>query len=213
MSPRIVVTGTDTGIGKTIFASALVAALDGIYWKPVQAGLDEETDRDTVLRLSGLPAARLLPEAYRLQTPASPHLAAEIDGVAIDLSSLKLPTTDRPLVIEGAGGLMTPLTRNATYLDVIATWQAPVVLCARTTLGTINHSLLSIAALRARNIPLLGIAFIGDGNEESERIIADMGAVRRLGRLPRLAVLTRETLKAAFSQHFNASDFLEAIPS
>jgi dethiobiotin synthetase len=210
MSARIIVAGTDTGIGKTIFSAALVGTLDGIYWKPIQAGLDEETDRDTVLRLSGLPAARLLAEAYRLKTPASPHLAAEIDGIAIDPAALKLPQTDRPLVVEGAGGLMVPLTRDITYLDVIAAWQAPVVLCARTTLGTINHSLLSIAALRARGVALLGIAFVGDANDESERIITEMGGVHRLGRLPILSTLTPESLRAAFSQHFVAGDFLKA---
>ena len=118
----------------------------------MQAGLDEETDRETVLRLSGLPAERMLPEAYRLNTPASPHLAAEIDGVAIDPATLALPQRDRPLVIEGAGGLLVPLTRSVSYIDVFARWSAPVVLCARTTLGTINHSLLSIEALRARDI-------------------------------------------------------------
>lgn len=210
MSVRIIVTGTDTGIGKTVFSAALVAALDGVYWKPIQAGLDEETDRETVLRMSGLPSARLLPEAYRLNTPASPHLAAEIDGVVIDPAALALPATDRPLIVEGAGGLMVPLTRDITYLDVIAKWRAPVVLCARTTLGTINHSLLSIAALRARGVAVLGVAFVGESNEESERIIADMGAVHRLGRLPMLAALNAETLEAAFAQHFVVDDFLKA---
>lgn len=209
MSPRIVVTGTDTGIGKTLFSAALVGALDGIYWKPVQAGLDEETDRETVQRLSGLPAERMLPEAYRLVTPASPHLAAAIDGVTIDPAALQLPECDRPLVVEGAGGLMVPLTPRLTYLDVIAGWQAPVVLCARTTLGTINHSLLSIAALRARGVPLLGIAFIGEPFEESERIIAEMGQVRRLGCMPVLADVTPATLQAAFAQHFRTADFLK----
>jgi len=207
MSPRFVVTGTDTGIGKTVFSAALVGALDGVYWKPIQAGLDEATDRDTVLRLSGLPAERMLPEAYRLNTPASPHLAAEIDGVTIDPAKLALPQTHRPLVVEGAGGLLTPLTRSLLYIDVIASWRAPVVLCARTTLGTINHSLLSIEALRARDIDLLGIAFIGEANAESENIIAAMGRVRRLGRLPHLASLTTDSLKAAFADAFKVRDF------
>ncbi|MDB5653344.1 MAG: dethiobiotin synthase [Tardiphaga sp.] len=209
MSARIIVTGTDTGIGKTLFSAALVGALDGNYWKPVQAGLDEETDRDTVQRLSGLAADRMLPEAYRLATPASPHLAAEIDGIVIDPAALSLPQSDRPLVIEAAGGLLVPLTRDLTYLDVIAGWQAPVVLCARTTLGTINHSLLSIEALRARGVRLLGIAFIGDNFEESERIIADIGKVQRLGRLPVMADITPGTLKVAFAQHFRTADFLK----
>lgn len=211
MNPRIVVTGTDTGIGKTVFSAALAGALDAFYWKPVQAGVEEETDRDAVQRLSGLPEERVLREAYRLKTPASPHLAAKLDGVTIDAVALALPEVDRPLVIEGAGGLIVPLTENLTYIDVMARWRAPVVLCARTSLGTINHSLLSIEALRARNIPLLGIAFIGDENSESETVIASMGQVRRLGRLPHLASLTHETLRAAFAQHFTVGDFLKDV--
>jgi dethiobiotin synthetase len=207
MIVRIVVTGTDTGIGKTVFAAALAGALDGFYWKPIQAGLDEETDRDTVQRLSGLSQDRLLPEAYRLKTPASPHLAARIDGIAIDPDTLGLPDLSQPLVVEGAGGLMVPLTESITYIDVMARWRAPVVLCARTTLGTINHSLLSIEALQARNIPLLGVAFIGDENMESERIICEMGRAKRLGRLPRLARLTHDTLHSAFAQHFHVDEF------
>lgn len=209
MSVRVVVTGTDTGIGKTVFAAALAGALDAFYWKPVQAGLDEETDREAVMRLSGLSEQRMLREAYRLKTPASPHLAAKIDGVTIEPRMLALPNVDRPLVIEGAGGLMVPLAENLTYIDVMAQWAAPVALCARTTLGTINHSLLSIEALRARNVPLLGVAFIGDENSESERIVCKMGQVRHLGRLPVLAPLTGETLRTAFAQHFKADDFLK----
>ncbi len=209
MTTRVIVTGTDTGVGKTVFAAALAGALRADYWKPIQAGLLEETDRQAVLRLSGLPEARLLPEAYRLKTPASPHLAAEIDGITIDPKALLLPNTDGPLVVEGAGGLLVPLTREVAYIDVFARWRAPVVLCARTTLGTINHTLLSIEALRAREIPLLGVAFIGDESAESERIIVEMGHVRRLGRLPYLAQLTGDVLREAFALHFNIDDFLK----
>jgi dethiobiotin synthetase len=205
----IVVTGTDTGIGKTVFAAALTGALDGYYWKPVQSGLAEETDSETVRRLSGLAADRILPERYRLRTPASPHLAARLDGVEIDAERLALPSTPRPLVVEGAGGLLVPLTREVTYIDVFARWRAPLVLCARTTLGTINHALLSIEAIRARGIPLLGIAFIGDENTESEDVIVALGRTRRLGRLPPLAPLTAESLKAAFAAHFDVNDFVK----
>jgi dethiobiotin synthetase len=208
MSVRLIVTGTDTGIGKTVFAAGLAGALDGAYWKPIQAGLEEETDRATVLRLSGLSPDRMLPEAYRLRTPSSPHLAAECDGIVIDLEALVLPAIDRPLVVEGAGGLLVPLTREVTYIDVMVRWQAPVVLCARTTLGTINHSLLSIGALRARKVPIVGIAFIGDENQESERIITEMGQLRHLGRLPYLEPLTGPSLRAAFAEHFRIEDFL-----
>lgn len=208
MSARIIITGTDTGVGKTIFSAALAGALGAIYWKPIQAGLQEETDSETVLRLSGLPPQSVLPEAYRLRTPASPHIAAEIDGISIEDQSLILPEKDRPLVVEGAGGLLVPLTRQLTYVDVFARWRAPVVLCARTTLGTINHSLLSIEALRARRIGILGVAFLGDENVESERIIVEMGRVRRLGRLPYLAPLTANALRESFTRHFDPDDFL-----
>jgi dethiobiotin synthetase len=209
MTTPIIVTGTDTGIGKTVFAAALAGALGASYWKPVQSGLTVETDRQAVLRLSGLPEHRVLPEAYRLKTPASPHLAAEIDGVTIDPDALQLPDKDGPLVVEGAGGLFVPLTRSVTYIDLFERWRAPIALCARTTLGTINHSLLSIEALRSRRIPLLGVAFIGDENAESERIIVEMGRTRRLGRLPNLAPLTTESLRAAFALHFDIGDFLK----
>ncbi|ACF01821.1 dethiobiotin synthase [Rhodopseudomonas palustris TIE-1] len=212
MSARIVVTGTDTGIGKTVFAAALAGALDATYWKPVQSGLEDETDSGAVQRLSGLAADRILPERYRLRTPASPHLAAEIDGVDIDVAALELPSVSRPLVVEGAGGLMVPLTRETTYIDVFARWAAPLVLCARTSLGTINHTLLSIEAIRARDIPLLGVAFLGDENLDSEQIIVELGHTRRLGRLPRLERLDAAALRAAFAAAFEPRDFLGDAP-
>jgi dethiobiotin synthetase len=207
MTLRLVVTGTDTGIGKTVFSAALTGALGAVYWKPVQSGLDEETDLETVRHLTGLGADHFLPEVYRLQTPASPHLSAAIDGVRIEPDRLTLPATPSPLVIEGAGGLHVPLTPDVTYLDVMAKWRAPVVLCARTELGTINHSLLSIEALRARDIPIVGIAFIGDERADTEQTIARMGRIRRLGRLPKISALSAATLQAAFADNFNPDDF------
>jgi dethiobiotin synthetase len=209
MSQIVIVTGTDTGIGKTVFAAALTGALGAFYWKPVQAGLDDDGsgDRDTVARLSGVPAARILPEAYRLATPCSPHRAAEIDGVAIDVQALVPPKVDGPLVIEGAGGALVPVTRDTTFADVFARWRHPAVIVARTELGTINHTLLSIEALRARGVPLLGVAFVGDANDDSEATIAAMGRVKRLGRLPRLDHLDAPTLAAAFADGFRVEDF------
>jgi dethiobiotin synthetase len=202
-----IVTGTDTGIGKTRFAAALAAALDSAYWKPIQAGLDEPTDSEIVATYSGLPPERILPEAYRLTSPLSPHRAAELDGIAIDAASLVPPATDRPLIIEGAGGVLVPVDRATLFADLFARWGLPVILCARTSLGTINHSLLSIEALRARNISILGIAFIGDANEDSEATIARFGKVRRLGRLPWLDPLTPELLQQSFAQNFDLRDF------
>jgi dethiobiotin synthetase len=204
---RIVVTGTDTGIGKTVFAAGLTKLLDGLYWKPVQAGLDGETDTAAVRRLSGLSPERVLPEVWRLKTPASPHLAAERDGVQIDPAALILPTAERPLIIEGAGGLMVPLTRQVLFIDVFARWGAPVVLCARTALGTLNHTLLSLEALRQRGIPVLGVALIGAAHPDNERTLGAMGGVPILGRLPPLDPLTPKTLQAAFTEAFPRERF------
>ncbi|APL95668.1 ATP-dependent dethiobiotin synthetase BioD [Sphingobium indicum] len=193
-----IVTGTDTDIGKTVFAAGLAGALGAYYWKPVQAGVDPEGDKERVAALSGLSASHILPEAYRLTTPASPHLAARIDGVEIDLDRLALPQVDGPLVVEGAGGLMVPVSETLLMIDLFAYWRAPLILCARTGLGTINHSLLSLEALRARAIPVAGIAFIGEPHEENERIVPLLGKVPSLGRLPHLDPLDAETLKTAF---------------
>jgi dethiobiotin synthetase len=208
-NPRIVVTGTDTGIGKTVFAAALTGALGAWYWKPVQAGLEPDGtgDADAVARLSGNPRDRILPAAYTLATPCSPHRAAEIDGLTIDLDALTPPAVEGPLVIEGAGGVLVPVTRAVTYADVFARWRLPAVIVARTELGTINHSLLSIEALRARGVAVLGVAFVGEANADTETTIAEMGRVKRLGRLPRIARLDAQALAIAFAANFRREDF------
>lgn len=208
---RLVVTGTDTGIGKTVFSAGLAAVLGAAYWKPIQSGLDEETDSETVQRLGGLTPERILPEAYRLGTPASPHLSAAIDGVEIDPDALEPPATSLPLVIEGAGGLLVPLIRETVFADVFARWRCPTILCARTGLGTINHTLLSLEAMRRRQIPVLGVAFIGDEQADSQAIIASLGAVRSLGRLPRLDPLTGDALRAGFKNWIDLSTIKEGI--
>ena len=202
----LVVTGTDTGIGKTVFAAGLAGALGAHYWKPIQAGVDPDGDKEVVARLSGLPADRILPEAFRLTTPASPHLAARIDGVTIDLDDLALPQVDGPLVIEGAGGVLVPISETLLMADLFAHWGQPVILCARTGLGTINHSLLSIEALRSRNVPIAGIAFIGEAHTENERIIPQLGGVASLGRLPFIEPLDSINLAAAFTDHIRLFD-------
>lgn len=197
---RFVVTGTDTDIGKTVFAAGLAQMLGARYWKPVQAGIPG--DSETVANLAGVD---IVPEAYRLKLAASPHQAAAQEGVVIDPRSLIPP--DGPVVIEGAGGLMVPLTRTTLFVDVFARWRLPLILCARTRLGTINHTLLSLEAIRTRNIPLLGVAFLGPPNPESEAIIAELGKAKRLGRLPKMEPLTPERLKATFAANFSRQDF------
>ena len=198
-----VVTGTDTGIGKTVFSAALAGALGATYFKPVQAGLDAPTDSETVAQLSGCPT---LPETYRLKLAASPDRAARAANIRIDAAALKLPAA-RPLVVEGAGGLLVPLDGDTLYIDVFARWAAPLILCARTGLGTINHTLLSLEAIRTRRVPLLGVAFIGEAQPETEDTICRIGNVRRLGRLGPVAPLTRENLTVEFARGFNLSDF------
>lgn len=223
MSPRFVIAGTDTDVGKTVFASALAGALDASYWKPIQSGTRDGADTETVMRLSGLPRSRILSEAYRLSAPLSPHRAAELDGIEIDVTRLEsalaqvadkvsgtpglTPSTATSLVIELAGGLMVPLTRTHLQTRLLQKWELPVILVARTSLGTINHSLLSIYALRMHAVAIHGIAFVGETNEDNERTICETGQVLRLGRLPRLDPLDAATLRAAFAANFRLEDF------
>ncbi|HRE34620.1 MAG TPA: dethiobiotin synthase, partial [Sphingopyxis terrae] len=167
-----------------------------------QSGLEEETDSEAVARLAGV---RVHPETWRLVTPASPHLAAEIDGVTIDADALVPPPGD--LLIEGAGGALVPVTRTMLYADLFARWQIPVIVCARTALGTINHSLLTIEALKARHVPIHGIAFVGEAAPDSEAIIAALSGAKRLGRLPIVDPLTPDALAAAFAANFDLTDF------
>jgi dethiobiotin synthetase len=208
MKRRFVITGTDTGVGKTIFAAALTSALKAHYWKPVQAGLDEESDSVIVQRLAGCDNDRILPEVYRLKTPCSPHRAAEIDGIEIDPDHLAPPPVSGSLIIEGAGGALVPLNRSFLYADMFECWGLPVIIVARTMLGTINHSLLTIEALRKRQVLVHGIAFVGEANEDSEATICEIGQVRRLGRLEQLDPIDPHSLARAFAQGFRVEDFV-----
>lgn len=203
---RFIVTGTDTDVGKTVVAAGLAAHLRARYWKPVQAGLEGETDSETVARLAA-GKAEVLPEAYRLTTPCSPHEAARIDGVTIDPARLALPPGNGPLVVEGAGGVLVPHAEDLLAADLFVLWGLPAILVARTELGTINHSLLSLEALRARGITVHGIVFSGEANPASEKAIICIGGVRNLGRLPRLDPLTAETLAVAFAANIDLDAF------
>jgi dethiobiotin synthetase len=197
----LVVTGTDTDVGKTVFAAGLSQALRAAYWKPAQAGLEGETDSQAVARLA--PAAHVLPEAYCLATPCSPHEAARVDGVTIADEALTLPASDRPLVVEGAGGVLVPYREDLLAADLFARWGLPAIVVARTALGTISHTLLSIEALRARGITIAGVAFIGEAEPVAEGAITRIGKVPHLGRLPRLDPLTAGTLADAFAAHIH----------
>ena len=187
-----IVTGTDTDVGKTVFAAGLAGHLGAHYWKPVQAGTMYGTDSQRVAALAN-GRARVLPEAYILKTPCSPHEAARIDGTTIEHARLALPPVEGPLVVEGAGGLLGA--------DLFAHWGLPVILVTRTALGTINHSLLSLEALKIRGIAVHGAAFVGAANPASEAAITGIGQVRHLGRLPHLDPLDAQSLAAGFAAH------------
>lgn len=211
MTRTIIVTGTDTGIGKTVFAAGLAGVLGAHYWKPIQAGTEPEGDSETAAFLSGLSADHILPEAYRLAMPASPHLAAREEGVVIDRRRLDLPNVSGPLIVEGAGGVLVPLSETLLMVDLFASWHAPAIVCTRTGLGTINHSLLTVRALQGAGVPVLGLAFIGDPHEENERIIPKLTGVPSLGRLPLLEPLSRDTLRQAMRAHIDLAPLESAL--
>ena len=202
MSKSFIIAGTDTNVGKTILSSVLMAAhYDLIYWKPVQSGMQEETDSETVRRLSECGGERILPEAYRLQQPLSPHLSAHLDGISITLEKLGKPITEN-LIIETAGGVLTPINETTLQIDLIKMWSLPVLIAVRSSLGTINHSLLTIEALRKRDIAIAGIIMIGEFNSENENAISHYGSVNILGRIPPLQIFNRKTLSDTYKNHF-----------
>ncbi len=190
------VTGTDTDVGKTVVSAWLVARLDGCYWKPVQAGNYPETDSAIVQRLTGAPPGRILPEAYVLPEPIAPHEAARRAGIAINLERLVPPPCDRPLVVEGAGGVLVPLTGNAFVIDLARELELPVILVARSTLGTINHTLLSLEAIRRRGLVLAGVVVNGPETPHNRAAIERYGQVEIIAEIPWLDQVTPSTLKA-----------------
>jgi len=194
--PRgVFVTGTDTDVGKTVAAACLCAAWNASYWKPVQTGLAADRgDRATVADLAGLTAARVLPSAYEFQAPLSPHAAAAAENATIRLSSIRLPGTSGPMVLEGAGGVLVPLNDSALMADLIRELALPAVLVTRTTLGTINHTLLSLEALRARGITVAGVILNGPANAGNRDAIARFGRVRILAELPRVQPLDADAV-------------------
>jgi len=181
-----------------VFAAGLAAALRATYWKPVQAGLAGETDSELVARLSAGAGISIHPEAYRLNTPCSPHEAARIDGRTITDADLALPLVEGNLVVEGAGGVLVPYRDDLLAADLFARWGLPVILVARTKLGTISHSLLSLESLHARAIAVAGVVFIGEHEPVAETAITQIGQCPHLGRLPFLDPLNAHTLQAAF---------------
>lgn len=205
---QFVVAGTDTGVGKTMVAAMLTAGLPSSYWKPIQSGLTEEmTDTETVRALSGLPGDYFLPEAYRLNTPISPHAAAALDGITIERRALRLPLVPGRLIVEGAGGLLVPINDQTLLLDVLQDWRLPVLLVSRSRLGTINHTLLSLAALRGHGLEVVGVVMNGESDAVSRQAIEFYGKIRVLAQVPVLAELNSATIKTAYARLFGGEDF------
>ena len=198
---RLVVCGTDTDVGKTVVSALLVEGLGARYWKPVQSGLEGGGDRDRLQALLQLPDGRIVPEAYRLTTPVSPHWAAERDGLRIDPDRLSLPPGDGALVVETAGGLLVPLRRDWLQIEQLQRWALPVVLVARSGLGTLNHTLLSLEALRQRGLTVLGLVLNGPLHPDNPRTLRELGGVEVLAELPPLEPLDREGLRRQWLLH------------
>ncbi|MBF0438638.1 MAG: dethiobiotin synthase [Magnetococcales bacterium] len=190
----VFVTGTDTGVGKTVAAAWLVRQWSGGYWKPVQSGLEGESDTQTVQRLAAVLPESLFQETFRLTAPLSPHESARRDGVSIGLEDFILPVGKRPLIVEGAGGVMVPLNGRELMVDLMVRLGLPVVLVARTALGTINHTLLSLEALRCRQLEVAGVILSGLPNAVNRAAIAYYGKVRILAEIPWLEPLTSAAL-------------------
>lgn len=190
------ITGTDTDVGKTLVSAWLLTQLDGSYWKPIQAGTVPTTDSATVQRLAELPVSRVLPEAYLLPEPMAPHEAARRANIALDMEKLKLPPHDGLVVVEGAGGLMVPIASGAYMIDLADSLDLPIILVARSTLGTINHTLLSLEAIRRRGLPLAGVVISGPESPHNRAAIERFGQVEVIAEIPQLETVNRDRLKA-----------------
>ena len=203
------VTGTDTNVGKTVLSALLVAALDAVYWKPVQTGASEGTDRESVRAWSEAKEEQLPLERYRFDPPVSPHLASREAGVRIALEAFELPAAPagRRWIVEGAGGVMVPLNERDMIRDLMRRIGFPVIIAARTALGTINHTLLTLAALREAHLPICGVALIGDENIENRRAIEHYGNVRVVGHIPILDQINRAALLEVYEKTFDHRAF------
>jgi dethiobiotin synthetase len=213
------ISGTDTGIGKTLISAMLLLASGGRYWKPVQSGTIDGTDTETVRKLTGLGVGHFEKESYMLEQPLSPHLSAQIDNIHIDIATIladyeKIQTRGRQhanadsdadtidykslpiksIIIEGAGGLLVPLNENNLVIDLITEIGLPVILTSRSTLGTINHTLLSLEALRSRHVPVAGVVMSGPFTPENKKAIETYGRVKVLAEIPVLAEIDKPDL-------------------
>ena len=189
------VTGIGTDVGKTVVSAILVEALKADYWKPVQAGGLSNTDTDVVKSLVSNSISNFHSETYKFKTPASPHYAAEVENIKINPIDFKIPETKNNLIIEGAGGIMVPLNSDFLMIDLIKLLNAEVILVSQNYLGSINHTLLSIDALKTCNIPIKGIVFNGAENNSSEKFILNYSKINCLFSLKQQNIINKEFVK------------------
>ncbi len=210
MSKGFFVTGTDTNVGKTVLAALLCAALPAMYWKPIQTGAREGSDRKQAKSWAGVDDDQVLPESYVFDDPVSPHLAAQRDGREIVLEQIELPAANSgmPLIVEGAGGVMVPINSHQFMTDLMRHLALPAILAARSTLGTINHTLLSVECLRSAGIQIRGVVLIGLENRENRKAIEHYGKIQVIGQIPVLETINRESLREAYARHFAKEAFL-----
>ena len=197
MNQQYFITGIGTEIGKTIVSAILTEKLNADYWKPIQSGELDDSDTKKIRTLISNKTSKFHPEAYQLQQPFSPHYSAHLDGVTIDMDEIVIPETQNHLIVEGAGGLMVPLNDKDLMIDLIQKLNLAVILVSKNYLGSINHTLLSIAALTSRNIPIKGLIFNGDANDSTEDIIQKRSNLKILGHIPDMEKMTPEMIKSA----------------
>ncbi|MBK7183219.1 MAG: dethiobiotin synthase [Bacteroidetes bacterium] len=202
---KIFVTGIGTDVGKTLVSSILVEALQADYWKPVQTGSFFSTDTAKVQKWISNTVSQIHPETYCLKQYMSPHAAAELEGTEIKLENINIPATDKTLIIEGAGGLMVPLNRSEFMIDMITKFDAEVILVVQNYLGSINHTLLSVEALKSRGLNVLGLIFNGPPHQLSEDIILDTTKLKLLGRINKETDLD----KSVISRYAKAFEYLK----
>lgn len=189
------ISAIDTDVGKTIVSAILVEALKADYWKPIQAGNLEDSDTMTVQSLISNSTSQFYSETYRLNTPASPHYAAEIDGLQLEVRSIQLPKTSNQLIVEGAGGLFVPINDKALLIDLMQDLNIPVILVIKNYLGSINHSLSSIYALQQKNIPIKGLIFNGPSVASSEDYILQYSKLPLIAKIPQLNAISKQTIR------------------
>lgn len=196
---KIMVAGIGTDVGKTIVSAILATILKGDYWKPIQCGDEENSDTSTMKKWLDS-TYTIHPPAYSLKAPLSPHHAARLESTSIGLDSITLPQTMRPLIIEGVGGILVPLTSKISSLDLFKSWDCQWVIVSRHYLGSINHTLLTLEVLRKLRLPILGIIFNGEPNPDSESAILEISQVPVLGRLLPEANLNPQTIQRYATQ-------------